>query len=152
MKVEQLLRENGVPFTVHEHPPAYTAQEIAAEEHVTGNMIAKAVIVKADDNFAMCVLPASYKLDMKKVAKALKAKKTRLADEPEMAKIFTDTEVGAEPPFGNIYHLPTVADNHLAEYEEIIFQAGSHRQAIRMRFEDYKNLAKPEMADLGVHL
>ena len=152
MKIQEYLKEHGVSFETRRHPPAYTAQEVAAEEHVSGNELAKAVAIKADKGFALCVLPASYKLDMKKVAQATKMKKVRLADETEMAKLFPDTEVGAEPPFGNLYDLPTLVDEHLAEDKEIVFQAGTHRDAIRMTYADYAELAHPLVADLAVHL
>ncbi len=152
MKISEYLKDRGVYFSMHEHPPAYTAQEVAAEEHVSGNMLAKAVIVRAGDRFAMCVIPASFKLDMTKAAECLGAKSIRLADETELAKLFPDTEVGAEPPFGNLYHLRTLVDEHLAADEEIVFQAGSHRHAIRMKFADYASLCEPNVADLAVHL
>jgi len=109
-----------------------------------------AVLVHVDDAYAMCVLPASYKLDMAKVAEAVNARSVRLADETEMAKIFPDVEVGAEPPFGSLYDLRTVVDEHLAGQEELIFQAGTHRDAIRMRYADYASLVKPAVADLAV--
>jgi len=154
MKISEYLKEKGVYFSMHEHAPAYTAQEVAAEEHVSGDMLAKAVVVRAGEGYAMCVLPASYKLDMSKAADALrvKARKVRLADETELAKLFPDVEVGAEPPFGNLYDLPTLVDVHLAEDDEIMFRAGSHRQAIRMKYADYAALAEPDVADLAVHL
>ncbi len=152
MKIQDYLTKQGVPFTAHEHPAAYTAQEVAAEEHISGNTLAKTVVVKADNDYAICVLPASFKLDMEKVAKAVKARKVRLADETEMAGLFPDVEVGAEPPFGNLYHIPTVVDKHLTEDEEIYFQAGTHRNAIQMKYADYASLAKPKVADLAVHL
>jgi len=152
MKILDYLKEHGVAFEVRMHAPAYTAQEVAAEEHVSGNELAKAVTVKADENFLLCVLPASYKLDMKKVARAANAKKVRLADETEMAKLFPDSEVGAEPPFGNLYNLPTFVDEHLAGDKEIVFQAGTHRDAIRMSYADYARLARPTVTDLAVHL
>ncbi len=152
MNTETFLKERGVAFTVHEHIPAYTAQEVAAEEHVSGNMLAKAVVINADGKFVLCVLPASFKLDMDKVARALKAKRIRLADEQEMAKLFPDCEVGAEAPFGNLYNMPTLVDEHLSKDQEIVFQADSHRQAIRMRYADYAAIAHPELADVAMHL
>jgi Ala-tRNA(Pro) deacylase len=152
MDIGRYLKERQVQFEMHEHPPAYTAQEVAAEEHVSGNMLAKAVVVHADGQYAICALPASHKLDVGKVAKTLKAKKIRLADETEMAKLFPDVEVGAEPPFGNLYDLPTLVDKHLAADEEIVFQAGTHRHAIRMKYADYAQLVEPTVADLAVHL
>ena len=152
MKLGEYLAEKGIAFQSFEHPPAYTAQEVAAEEHVSGNLMAKAVVVHANGKYVLCALPACYKLDMGKVAKVLKAKAVRLADEGEMAELFPDMEVGAEPPMGQLWNLPTIVDRHLAEDEEIVFQAGTHRNAIRMRYSDYETLTKPKVADLAVHL
>jgi Ala-tRNA(Pro) deacylase len=152
MKIDQYLKDKGVRFSTHEHAPAYTAQEVAAEEHVSGDELAKAVIVRADDKFAMCVLPATYKVDLDKVAALLNARSVRLADEAEMAKLFPDAEVGSEPPFGVIYEVQTLVDRHLADDEEIVFQAGSHRQVVRMAYADYVSIAEPQVGDLAVHL
>lgn len=152
MVIIDYLKEHGVYFNMHEHPPAYTAQEVAAEEHVSGDMMAKVVVVNSKDGYAMCVLPASYKVDLEKVAKKLGVPSVRLSDETEMADLFKDVEVGSEPPFGNIYGIPTLVDEHLAADEEIIFQAGSHRHTIRMKYADYAKLVKPKVTDLAVHL
>ena len=152
MKISEYLKDRGVYFSMHEHAPAYTAQEVAAEEHVSGHMTAKTVVIHTGDRYVMCVLPASYKLDMQKVAQALDTEHIRMADEIEMAKLFPDSEVGAEPPFGNLYEIQTIVDQHLAGDEEIIFQSGSHRQAIRMKYADYAALAEPNVADLAVAL
>jgi Ala-tRNA(Pro) deacylase len=152
MDIGKYLRDQGVEFELHEHAPAYTAQEVAAEEHVSGNILAKSVLVRDEAGYALCVVPASFKLDMKKVARARKSKRVQLADEAELAKVFSDVEVGAEPPFGNLYNLPTLVDEHLAQDEEIIFQAGTHRQAVKMKYSDYAGLAQPTVADLAVHL
>jgi len=152
MKVIEYLKNQKVPFELHEHSPTYTAQEVAAEEHVSGNFIAKTVLVRADGNYVLCVLPASYKLDLAKVARIVKAKDVRLADETELAKISPDTEVGAEPPFGNLYDISTLVDDHLVSEEHIIFQAGTHRQAVKIKYHDYARLAQPKTADLAVHL
>ena len=152
MKINEYLKEKGVYFSVHEHPPAYTAQEVAAEEHISGNQLAKSVVVRTDDSYVVCVIPASYKLDMERVAKILGAKSVHLADETELTKLFPDVEVGAEPPFGNLYNLPTLVDEHLAAIDEIVFQAGTHRLAIRMKYADYAELAEPKIANLAMHL
>lgn len=152
MDIGKYLSEHSVAFELHEHPPAYTAQEVAAEEHVSGNIMAKPVLVRAGDKYVMCVLPASYKLDMKKVAKAVKTRKVHLADEADLARVFPDMEVGAEPPFGKLYDLVTLVDEHLAGDDEIVFRAGTHRHSIRMKYADYAALAEPVVADLAVHL
>ena len=148
MKVETYLKSQGAAFQTHEHPPAYTAQEVAAEEHVSGKVLAKTGLIQADGKYALCVLQAHRKLDMAKVARALGARMARLADEQELSERFPDVEVGAEPPFGNLYSLPTLVDEHLAGAREIIFQAGTHRQVIRMKYADYAALSKPMSCDL----
>ncbi len=152
MKINDFLKEKGAYFSIHDHPPAYTAQEVAAEEHISGYKLAKVVVVHTGDNYVMCVLPASYKLDMEKVSRALGVKSVRLADETEMARLFVDSEVGAEPPFGKLYNIKTIADNHFAQDDEIVFQSGSHRQVIRMKYADYASLAEPEIFNLAVCL
>ncbi len=152
MDVEKVLRDAGVRFTKREHPVAYTAQEMAAEEHVSGDAVAKPVIVQADGRNVMCVLPASCKIDLGKLAKALKAKKCQLVGESEMAGLFPDVEVGAEPPFGKLYGLDTVVDKRLTERSQITFTAGTHRQSIQMDYADYARLAESSEADFAVHL
>lgn len=152
MKIQDYLQQEGVQYEVHQHSPAYTAQEVAAEEHVSGKLLAKPVIVRTDSGFAMCVLDASHKLDMSKVIKVLSAKSARLADESEMATLFPDSEVGAEPPFGNLYDLPTIVDTLLARDGDIVFQAGTHSQTIRMRYESFASVANPQVADLAMQL
>lgn len=153
MKIETYLKENGVEFEAHEHPPAYTAQEVAAEEHVSGKLLAKAVVVRGGaDKYALCVLPAPQKLDLHKAAAAMGVDSAELADEEEMARLFPDVEVGAEPPFGNLYDLPTYVDTRLAEDEEILCQAGSHRRAIRLKYADFARLTEPKVCDLAVSL
>jgi Ala-tRNA(Pro) deacylase len=148
MDIREYLRQNKVAFEAHEHVPAYTAQMVAAEEHVTGYLVAKVVVVEADGKFVMCVLPAPHKLDLRKVGGLVGARDVRLADEKEIAGLFPDVEVGAEPPFGKLYNLPTLVDGGLAERGEVVFQGGTHRQAIRMKYADYARLAQPVTGDL----
>ncbi|MFW6145767.1 MAG: aminoacyl-tRNA deacylase [Planctomycetota bacterium] len=152
MKVEDYLREQGVWFERHVHAPAYTAQELAAEEHMPGANVAKAVIVRADGEYVMVVLPASHKLDMRKLASALNCDACRLAEEEEMADLFPDVEIGSEPPMGNLYDIVTVVDARLAEDDQILFTAGSHRDAIAMDFADYERLVHPRIADVSMHV
>ena len=152
MKIEAYLNEAGVKYEKHEHSTAYTAQEMAAEEHIPGDAVAKCVLVQADERPVVCVLPASHKVDLLKLADALEAAECRLLDETEMARLFPDVEVGAEPPFGRPYGVETLVDAHLAKCRAIVFPAGSHQEAIRMNYEDYAHLEKPRVADFAVHL
>ncbi len=151
MNVESLLQDAGVDYVKHEHPVSYTAQELAAEEHVTGNAVAKPVIVHADDRIVMCVLPASCKVDLTRLAKALRAHQCRLADEAELAKLFPDVELGAEPPFGHAYGLETYVDERLARCDTVTFNAGSHEWAIRLPYAEYARLAEPIVLDFSLH-
>ncbi len=152
MKVEDYLADQGVWFEAHNHRPVYTAQELAAEEHISGKDVAKPVIIKADDGYVMCVLPASSKLDITKAMGALHATQCRLAEENEMATLFPDVEIGAEPPFGNLYKIRTMVDSHLTSEPHILFSAGSHRDAIEMAYADYDRLVHPDVADLSVQV
>jgi Ala-tRNA(Pro) deacylase len=149
MNIQQYLSERGVTYECHHHAPAYTAQELAAEEHVSGRKTAKAVVVRTPTQFAMCVLPAHRKLDMVKAARALRAKQVELADESHLARLFPDSEIGAEPPFGRLYNLETLIDRSLAEEDEVVFEAGRHDESIRMNCREYMSLAQPTIADIA---
>ncbi len=152
MDIEQFLASQGVKFEKIDHPTAFTAQEMAAELHVSGDVVAKPVLVRAGKQNVLCVLPASHKVDMGKLATILGTRKCELLGESDVAKLFPDVEVGAEPPFGKPYGLNTLVDSQLAQRETITFSAGTHRHALRMRYEDYARLAEPRVEDFSVHL
>ena len=143
--IEEFLRNRGVGFEVIRHERAYTAQETAATEHVSGHIFAKSVVVTDGEKYHMLVLPASRDVDFKK-ADALIGKKVRLATEDEMKPLFSECELGAEPPFGSVYHLPTYVDESLAERRDIVFRAGTHETSIKMRYKDFLDLEKPTVA------
>ena len=151
MGVIDFLESSGVSYEVTEHPPAFTAQRLAAEEHEPGRYVAKPVIVKADGKYVMCVLPASCKIDMGALKKQLGAKKIELAEEKEMGEIFGDCELGAEPPFGNLYDLETIIDKSLEKDDHIVFQGGSHKRAVRMSMADYRELVSPKVLEFSYH-
>ena len=150
-ELEAYLRESKVPFQVQHHAVAYTAQEVAAAEHIPGRMLAKVVMVLGDGKLAMFVLPAPARLDLEKVAAALGIKEARLAHEEEFADRFPGCEVGAMPPFGNLYDLPVYVDKSLAEDETIVFEAGTHTDTMSMKYADYERLAKPASAEFARH-
>ena len=143
MTLLEYLNENHCAYKVTEHKPVYTAEQLASVEHVPGRQVAKPVAVRADGRFYLCVLPADRRLDLYALQKHLKAKNVRLANEREMEHLFTDTELGAEPPLGNLYNLPTLMDKKLAKDKEIVFQASSHQQAVWMSMKEYRKLANP---------
>ncbi len=152
MGVIEFLDKSGVKYEVTEHEPAFTAQSMAAVEHEPGKYVAKPVIVKADGKYVMCVLSACYKIDLRALKSQLKAKKVELAEEKELAEIFPDCDVGAEPPFGNLYDLTTVMDKALETDDHITFQGGTHEKAIRMSMADYQKLVAPKVLEFSYHV
>ncbi len=152
MTILEFLEKSGVDYKVTEHKPTFTAQRMAAEEHEAGKFIAKPVVIKADDKFIMCVLGACYKVDLQALKSQLGADFVELADERKIAKICTDCELGAEPPFGNLYDMETIIDKTLLEDDHIIFQGGTHETSIRMSMQDFQKLAKPKVLDFSYHM
>jgi Ala-tRNA(Pro) deacylase len=148
-RLEDYLRENGVPFEVQHHPRAITAQEVAASEHVPGKMLAKVVMVSADGEMAMLSLPAPYQVDLEKAGKMLGAEEARLAQEEEFEGAFPDCEVGAMPPFGNLYGLPVYVEEALAEDETIFFRAGTHTDTMSVGYADFERLVEPTVGEFA---
>ena len=144
-RLKQYLDRENVPYQHDVHRTAYTAQEVAAEEHVPGKLVAKTVVVKADAQFAMAVLPASLRLDTAALKTALGAKEVRLATEFEFTGLFPDCDVGAMPPFGNLYGLSVYVDESLTVDPEIVFNAGTHQDTIRMTYADFARLVRPQV-------
>jgi Ala-tRNA(Pro) deacylase len=146
-KLRDYLDQNHIKYTLITHSKAYTAQEMAAVMHVPGKELAKVVILKMDGSFVMAVIPAPHKIDLERLRDATGVKQVELASEKEFQKLFPDCEVGAMPPFGNLYGLPIYAANPLEKDKEIVFNAGSHTEAIRMQYEDFARLVKPTLID-----
>lgn len=148
MHLDTYLQEHDIPYEKHTHPVTYTAQGLANAEHVSGYMVAKPVIVKGAAGFAMCVLPAPKHLDPQRVGEVLHDQDVRLATEAEMGELFPDCELGAEPPIGAMYGLKTVMDTRLKDDEFLVMQAGTHRDAIKLRREDWERLCNPVTAPI----
>ncbi len=147
-RLERWLQEADVPYAFEHHRTVFTAQEVAQTEHIPGKMMAKSVIVDADGKLTVLAMPATEKADLKKVEEALHVKHARLASEEEFQRAFPDCEVGAMPVFGNLYDLPVVVDSELAENENIVMQAGTHADTVRVRYADFVRLVSPVVADI----
>lgn len=145
----EYLDKHGVEYTVVPHSPAYTAQGIAALSHTPGKELAKSVIVKVDGELTLALLPASFQVDLGMLKRAIRAKNVTLASEDEFRDSFPECETGAMPPFGNLYGMGVIADEMLAQDKEITFNACSHRELIRLSWDDFQMLAKPRMAKFG---
>lgn len=150
-KLKKYLDENDVKYLTITHSRAFTAQEIAATIHCPGRELAKSVIVKADNDYIMVVLPASEKIDFGLLRQELKAGEMELATEEEFKGLFPDCEVGAMPIFGNLYGLPVYVSEELLEDEDIYFNAGNHSQAIKMKTRDFLRLTKPKILKIALN-
>lgn len=144
-KLKAFLDENNVKYVTVKHSSAYTAQEIAASAHVAGKKFAKTVIIKIDGKMAMAVLPASYQLNFKLLHDIFGTQQVTLATEAEFKYAFPDCEVGAMPPFGNLYDMEVFVAESLAEDEEIVFNAGNHTESIKLKYEDFEKLVRPRV-------
>jgi Ala-tRNA(Pro) deacylase len=142
-RLEEYFLKNEVPYEVQHHRRAFTAQEVAASEHISGKFLAKVVIGYADEKMVMLVLPASEVVYPRVAARLLGAKSFVLAREDQFARIFSDCELGTMPPFGNLYGLPVYVDVKLTEDEIIFFQAGSSTETMSTRYADFARLVKP---------
>ncbi len=143
-KLKEFLDQNGVKYVTVNHSPAFTAQEIAASAHVPGRVLAKTVMLFIDKKLAMAVLPASFQIDLNRLQYGINAKSVKLATEREFRDRFPGCEVGAMPPFGNLYDMKVYVDETLAEDEEIAFNAGTHSQLVRMSYADFERLVQPQ--------
>jgi Ala-tRNA(Pro) deacylase len=155
-RLREYLDACGVKYVVISHSQAFTAQEIAALMHVPGREMAKTVVVKSPQGLALCVVRAMDKVDVDLVASQLDTPSVRLATEGEFKSHFPDCEMGAMPPFGNLYTVPTLVDEQLSRDREIVFNAGTHVEAVRMAFADFERLVKPRLGRItlvlsGVH-
>jgi len=148
-KLKEFLDSQKVKYVMLNHSAAYTAQEIAASAHVRGKEMAKTVMVTLDGKMAMAVLPASRKVSFELLREAAGAKNVQLASEQAFRDMFAGCEVGAMPPFGNLYGLDVYVSPLLAEDEDIAFNAGSHTELVRLAYKDFERLVKPKLARIA---
>ena len=148
-KVHALLEDHGVAYETHSHPRVVSAQRLAAAEHVSGWEVAKPVLLRVGDELAMVVVPAAVQVDLDKVSRLFGGNEVRLATEEEFADTFPDCDLGAEPPFGNLYGVPVFLDERLRAHPQIVCRDGSHTEAITLAVADYVRVVQPEIADLG---
>lgn len=151
-RLRAFLDEAKVPYTVMKHPTVYTAQEIAAAQHVPGRQLAKSVLVNTDRGPVLAVLPAIFRIDLKRLKSATGARTLTIAKEPDVKAAFPDVEVGAMSPFGTLYQVSVVAEHSLESEESLVFNAGSHTETVKMRTRDFLALVKPKVAAFGAHV
>jgi Ala-tRNA(Pro) deacylase len=144
-RIRMYLDSQNIPYEWLQHAEAFTAQEVAHALHLSGKKLAKTVIVEADNRMIMAVLPASHRLVMSELRGAVEARDVRLVPETELEKIFPGCDLGAIPPLGDLYGMDVWVDRTIADQPEIVFNAGTHRDAVRMQYGDFARLAKPRV-------
>jgi Ala-tRNA(Pro) deacylase len=150
--MQQYLSENGVEYEVLAHKQAYTMPEVAAALHISGKQVAKTVVAKAGDSYALVVVSSPDRVDFAKLGIALGVERARLASEDEFARLFPDCAVGGMPPFGNLYGLPLFVDRALAAQEHMVFRVGTHRHTMKVAYADFARLAQPVEGDFALKL
>ena len=149
-KLIELLDQNKVAYEVLHHQAAFTAQRIAEAEHIKGGHQAKVVMIKCGDRHLMAVVPADRWIDFEKLEQ-IAGQPVSLDKEPEFRSLFPDCALGTMPPFGNLYGLPTYVDKTLKEQDYIVFEAGTHTDAIKLSYLDYERIAQPRVEDLTLN-
>ena len=144
------LGENHIRYSHSIHPPAYTAREVASADRMPAHNLAKTVVFLADEAYGMVVVPADYAVDFTELRRFLGSSEIRLATEAELFELFPECEVGAMPPFGNLFDIPVVVDETVAASQFIAFTAGTHRDVVHMAFGDFRRLVKPMIAAVAV--
>lgn len=148
-RIYELLERERVPYEVLPHAMTITAQETAHAARIPGGEFAKATILKADGRLVMAVLPAGQHVDLERMRQLTRADRLELASEDEFVSVFPDCERGAEPPFGSLYGLDVYLDASLSEHQKIAFNAGTHREAIRIDYETFHRLVRPTVASFA---
>jgi Ala-tRNA(Pro) deacylase len=149
-QLEEYLCNNNVTYQVQHHPQAFTAQSVAECEHIPGKKVAKSVIVFADGKEILLVLPATSRVDLKRVATCVGAQDVRLAREDEFRASFPNCEIGAMPPFGNLYNLPVCVEQSLSMQDSIVFPCGTHTETMSIAYADFERLVQPRKGDFAL--
>jgi len=145
-KIEKELKKSNVWYEVRHHPATMTAEGLAQRENVDGHQVAKVVILREKSHYYMMVLPASYFVDLKEARRSTGHQNLHFASEEELGRIFPDCELGAMPPMGHLYNLPVFVERDLTDDTIIEFNAGSHEDAVRMKYQDFQQMEQPQVS------
>lgn len=145
-KLKTFLENNNIQYDTLTHSQVFTAQETAASAHISGKELAKTIMIKINGTMAMAVLPASSTIDFVRLKEAAGGRTVELAREEEFENLFPECETGAMPPFGNLYGMEVFVDERLSEDEEIVFNAGSHTELIKLSYRDFERTVHPRKA------
>ena len=151
-KLKKYLDDNNIKYVIIRHSPAFTAQEVAGMAHIPGKEMAKSVMVTIEGKMSMIVIPASLKIDFSLLKKVTGVDDIELATEEEFKYMFPDCEIGAMPPFGNLYNIDVWVEKSLSEDAEIAFTACTHSELVKMSYKDFEKLVKPKMGTFALNI
>ncbi len=152
MNLPSYLDRMGIPYHLSHHDIAYSAQQLAHAQHISGKHVIKPVLVEADGQMVLCALPASHRVNLNSLQRELGAQRLTVSEERRLRDIFRGCELGAEPPIGAIFGLPTIMDDSLIDAENVTFQAGTHGESVTMTLSDYRRIAQPGVGHFGVQV
>ena len=150
-KLVEFLDSQKIRYLTIEHSPAYTSQEVAESAHIRGRQLAKTVILNVDNSLAMFVLPASYRVDLESLKRSIQVFKLEICSEQQFKDLFPTCELGALPPFGNLYGMDVYVAEVLTNDAEIIFSSGTHSELIQMDYQDFARLVQPIQIEHGAY-
>ncbi len=153
-KLKEYLQQQGIEYRVVSHPHSQYSMETAEKAHVSGDALAKGVLVKDDDGYLLVVLPADFHIELKSLQRLL-GQEVSMVDEPTLAEVFADCELGAVPPIGMAYGIKTLWDpeSSLGKLDEVFFEAGDHQTLVKMSGEHFHELMAPaERGKFSHHL
>jgi Ala-tRNA(Pro) deacylase len=145
MRIDEFLSNCDVAFERLPHRLTFTSNRLAQALHVKGHNVAKSVLVRTGRGFALAVLPATHQVNLPALKRDLGDEQVELAGEEDVAKVFQECEPGVRPPFGSLYHVPTIVDEELTKDEAIVFEAQNHEEALRVAYGDYERLEHPKV-------
>lgn len=151
-KIVEFLKKNGVKYDVIRHPTSYSAQMTAHAAHIPGREMAKCVIVRVMGKLVMVVTTANQKVNFRALRNLYGTEEVDLATENEFINAFRDCEPGAMPPFGTLYGMEELVSGDLAEDDEIVFNAGTHTELIKMKYADFEKLVHPRVVNFRISM
>jgi Ala-tRNA(Pro) deacylase len=152
MTFERVLKQHHIRYETLLHEPVFDALRLAQAVHVSGDVVAKTVLLKIDGAYVIAVLQATHQIDFDKLRSALGADEVVMVHEKEFGKLFPDCEVGPPPPFGSLYKMRTVVDESLAQDRWIVFKGATNEEAIRMYYDDFAQFEQPIVAAYSRHI
>jgi len=137
--IQDYLESHRVVFDVLEHPHTDSTLRTAEAAHISGDQLAKPVLLGDDSSYLLAIIPATHRLELDRLNQVM-ARSLEMIEEDEMEATFSDCEKGAIPAIGDAYGIDTVLDTSLSHQSDVYFESGDHEHLIHMTGEDFRHL------------